>query len=461
MTAENNTTPVKATDGAPEKLGSFRAPKITTLSTCAVIAAAILSIAAIVVIVKLFGTIDEAERVHEHYNECTAAASELMIASDYLTTECRMFVVTGDRRFMDGYYEELLATKRRDAAVDTLSSQAGDERAADELIAALGESNELAALESYAMALTCDAIGTNPLPDAVAAVELKPEDKALSASEKRALAESMVLGDKYREMKALISGDVDDCAAELVRGLEAKVLAIEHSTDRLLIALAAIIVFLMAIVAGAALGNYVLLMRPIGLHEKSLQKGEPFDIVGCLEIRRVANSYNKLLAAAKERAAYLQHEAETDALTGAFNRGSYDRLLEQQDDNYALVLADIDHFKDVNDQYGHEVGDKVLQMVVEAITNRFRSTDYVCRIGGDEFAVILPKAGPENRNVIEKKLAAISDDISKAHDGLPQVTISFGVAFCGEEDANLHHNADKALYGSKRSGRNKTTFYGD
>ena len=120
-------------------------------------------------------------------------------------------------------------------------------------------------------------------------------------------------------------------------------------------------------------------------------------------------------------------------------------------------------FKDVNDTYGHTVGDQLLQKVAAAIDYHFRATDYVCRIGGDEFAVILTEVTPQNRAIIEAKLKLIADDLRDTSDGLPVATLSAGIAFSSdiEPGENIYHAADKALYDAKHKGRDTHSFYGD
>ncbi len=143
------------------------------------------------------------------------------------------------------------------------------------------------------------------------------------------------------------------------------------------------------------------------------------------------------------------------------NRGSFDHVLDTRLSNSALVIVDVDLFKQVNDTYGHAMGDAVLKKVGGALMRWFRSTDYVCRIGGDEFAVVLTQMTWTIRGVVEDKLNAIRDELGSMADGLPPVTISVGVAFSESvEDADaLYRAADEAVYTAKHRGRNQVVFY--
>ena len=107
----------------------------------------------------------------------------------------------------------------------------------------------------------------------------------------------------------------------------------------------------------------------------------------------------------------IRHKAEHDLLTDLLNRGSFDKLLdlyEKGDAPFALIIVDVDSFKTVNDTYGHTEGDAILKKVSGLLLSAFRSIDYVCLIGGDEFAVIMVEMTSELKYTIQEKPAAIS-----------------------------------------------------
>ncbi|XRD24270.1 sensor domain-containing diguanylate cyclase [Lysinibacillus fusiformis] len=159
--------------------------------------------------------------------------------------------------------------------------------------------------------------------------------------------------------------------------------------------------------------------------------------------------------------------SETDKLTGLKNRRFFQDKLEQQLNSYyesakpfSLCILDIDHFKKVNDTFGHQVGDDVLAQLAQLLTQRARKEDTVARYGGEEFVMILP----------DTEIAAakeVGEQIRKtvALDHLPtgQVTISIGMTTVTLEDTGttLLKNADDALYASKKNGRNQVTHFFD
>lgn len=158
-------------------------------------------------------------------------------------------------------------------------------------------------------------------------------------------------------------------------------------------------------------------------------------------------------------------EAITDPLTGLFNRAGYIQKLESawldwQQDNVpaALLVWDIDHFKSLNDQYGHAAGDKVLQSVSTKLRASLRGDDIVARFGGEEFVMLLKNKGIKEGKMMAEKIRCIIADTEFTYKNQPlHVTISCGVAVFLQDDTptTLFERADKALYKAKRTGRNK------
>ncbi len=157
--------------------------------------------------------------------------------------------------------------------------------------------------------------------------------------------------------------------------------------------------------------------------------------------------------------------ASTDPLTGLYNRYKFEqlydsslRLSQQRGTFMSLILLDLDHFKSINDTYGHNVGDEVLQTIGEILKNKMRETDIVCRWGGEEFAILVPAIDIDKGVVIAEKLRK---KIEKTKiDKVGKITASFGVTQIKDELLEeAIEMADKALYEAKRSGRNKVVKY--
>ena len=163
-----------------------------------------------------------------------------------------------------------------------------------------------------------------------------------------------------------------------------------------------------------------------------------------------------------EQRQHLSYLAERDPLTGIGNRRALTASLEDviarqhtKPVTASLVVLDLDHFKDVNDTYGHTIGDKILIRVTEIVDTKIRVTDDLYRYGGEEFVVIAMGAPREAANKLAEQLRVAVE----ASDLLPErpVTISLGVAQLKEGEAydNWLHRADSALYEAKRAGRNR------
>ncbi|HEY8162327.1 MAG: GGDEF domain-containing protein [Methylocystis sp.] len=164
-----------------------------------------------------------------------------------------------------------------------------------------------------------------------------------------------------------------------------------------------------------------------------------------------------------------QAESQKDTLTSAYNRRYFDRKLSnvlaetsRRTMSVSLILADLDHFKAINDEHGHLVGDEVLKMFADQLQKHARTDDIVARYGGEEFAVILPDTRMDAAIAIAEKMRSWLDANNWKIAGKPQsqkITASFGVAQSRPSDsaAELISRADACLYASKSSGRNRVT----
>lgn len=161
----------------------------------------------------------------------------------------------------------------------------------------------------------------------------------------------------------------------------------------------------------------------------------------------------------------LRHYAETDPLTGIGNRRRFFSALEKEfhrceryGSTFSVLILDLDHFKAINDQYGHPAGDKVLCFVCEQMAHCLRSPDLLTRYGGEEFAVLLPLTSLEGAFAVADRIrAAIADAPVEYEEETIPVSASIGVA-CYDKEANpdlLLRKADRALYRAKEAGRNR------
>lgn len=157
----------------------------------------------------------------------------------------------------------------------------------------------------------------------------------------------------------------------------------------------------------------------------------------------------------------LERISQVDSLTGVFNRRKFHEELEISIANalrhhhlFALLMLDIDHFKHINDEFGHQTGDAVLRTICELIKSSIRSSDQMFRVGGEEFCLVTPVAEAEDVHPLAEKIRKVIE----SHDfpGMGRVTISIGIAYFREYDTqeSIYARADAALYGAKHLGRN-------
>ena len=170
-----------------------------------------------------------------------------------------------------------------------------------------------------------------------------------------------------------------------------------------------------------------------------------------------------ILGVFRERAEAL---SLTDALTRLWNRRHFETQLEAEvrrahryHTPLTLMIIDVDRFKTVNDRYGHMQGDRVLRVIADMIRDSFRSTDVVCRYGGEEIAIIAPSTGfPEALALAERAREHIAQTVVPIEGDPYRITVSVGIASMGVHDldgpAELMARADSALYRAKADGRN-------
>ncbi|UVL17304.1 sensor domain-containing diguanylate cyclase [Pseudomonas sp. B21-023] len=162
----------------------------------------------------------------------------------------------------------------------------------------------------------------------------------------------------------------------------------------------------------------------------------------------------------QERIGRLNHDAQTDPLTGLLNRRGLQqalRLLQAEKRGFAVVVLDIDHFKRINDNHGHDIGDLVLQRLAGLMRGTCREGDLLCRTGGEEFLMLLPGAGLEVATAIAGHLRLTVEHTPIEPIG--GITLSLGVAswqpLTGDEPGDTLRKADQALYRAKQKGRNR------
>ncbi len=187
-------------------------------------------------------------------------------------------------------------------------------------------------------------------------------------------------------------------------------------------------------------------------------------IVGAVEVFSDASNHLRILNELSE----LKSQTLTDQLTGLGNRAAVEQEfkrriseLKRYGTPFALLFIDVDHFKDVNDTYGHDTGDTVLALVAKTLKSALRGVDTVCRWGGEEFVALVPKVNEEVfRSVAERMRRFIEVSPLPLNGGSLALTVSVGGAMARPDDtlSSLAARADAMMYQAKRSGRNCTSL---
>lgn len=169
----------------------------------------------------------------------------------------------------------------------------------------------------------------------------------------------------------------------------------------------------------------------------------------------------------------LRYISITDPLTGLYNRRHFEDLIktemkitERHGDKNSLIMIDIDHFKKINDKFGHFSGDAVLKLVATTLKEKLRETDVLCRIGGEEFVVLCKRVGKDEAKLVAEKLrVAMENAVVEVAGSEINITISLGCASIPDANTRtideFYRYADQALYYSKENGRNQFAHYDD
>lgn len=196
--------------------------------------------------------------------------------------------------------------------------------------------------------------------------------------------------------------------------------------------------------------------RAVGVVHAVRDVAQPFSDEEVQRLQSIANHSGNRLGVLRIMAES-QLQAATDGLTGLMNRRSFEnavRRLRTEGIEHSLVMVDLDHFKDLNDTYGHEAGDRALRVFAQVVRDGLRAEDLACRYGGEEFLIVLPKTEVgEAIDAVERIRVALA--AASGRGSTPHFTASFGIAHSSEaaDLEDLVQRADRALFAAKEAGR--------
>ena len=426
----------------------------------------IVTVALTIVVFKAHSTYDAFYEATEEYIACRQSAEQVHEASELLTNQVRAYSFTGDYVHIENYFNEATVTKRREHALKTIKEYVQDESKSVYLENAVSYSEELMNIEYYAMRLRLEADGVSEdkYPEAVKTVTLKPEDAALSDALKIELAKDLVQNNTYDDYKDKIYRNVSLYTQDLLDGTRKRETENSKMFSKYQQIQMIFIVLLICVLMINVAFTTIFLIRPLRKSSKLIVEQNLIPVKGTQEMRTFALLYNKALQKTKSQHERLSYSASHDSLTGINNRSVFDgmcRTLSETSD-ITLAIVDIDNFKQINDTNGHEAGDMVLKAVASLLRDPFRSSDIICRIGGDEFAVIINGVSSNSKDLLENKMQYLIKKLGDTNNDLPAATLSIGIAFGDEKCSfnSLYKQADEALYSVKSTTKNHYKFYG-
>ncbi len=421
--------------------------------------------------VMLFITTMSVYRVKLRYAEIRSATNiyvtardsieELLNRSDFLTEQSRLYIMTADSSYANAYCYEIEVAHRREQAVERLAEVlSDDDRATKMLRDALDESNSLKNLELQAMKLVTLGHGyfLSDFAESIANYKLSDEDLALSKKEMIEKGRNLIFGSAYITSKSIIVNKSRTASVLAEKNIYSYQ---EQTVTKLKKAVVFQEVFILALVVASifiSLLIYYLVVHPLGCFVQNIDLHAKLPVLGSYECRYLAVAYNNFYDINMTHRSQLIYKAEHDSLTHLLNRGALAGLckyLKNYSIPMALLVIDIDKFKEVNDTYGHQVGDSVIQFVANQLSKNFRNGDYIVRYGGDEFLVFMSRMSPEKFYLIERKVKQINSALREFCEGKYKTfSVSVGVSFSKSGyNEKMFPEADSALYYVKEHGR--------
>lgn len=399
---------------------------------------------------------------------CEQSSELIKESANYLTDQARLFVVTHKEEYAAAYLEEINTTQRQQKALSELEKVCSEkDLALQRLKIAMEQGQSLINMELYAIRLAYKVMDKDvaDLPPQIADIPIRNIDATVSNERLKETAVNNLFGEGYLIYKTRINENCRLTISAIEQqikdelNLNASELGVNINRLRLL--------FLMLLIANVSLfiAFAYLIILPLEKFKMAIENDERLNVIGSLECKHLAESYNEIYELKAQNEKSLLKKAEYDALTGILNRRAFDQVCHTSSEKkqpVALLLIDMDNFKYINDNYGHAGGDTALKELARILTETFRTDDYVARIGGDEFAAILPNCSKQAANIVKRKILSVNEKLVNIKDGIKPVSVSVGVAFSEKGfSEDVFKNADRALYIVKENGKRGCEIFED
>ena len=437
------------TAGSAKKIGGIRVGHLNII----LIAAGL--VVALLMVLSMFQTSDSFSQivdVTDDYLTTQSTAGMLSDMSGRLAEQAMAFVQGGPpdlTHAWNGQYSTIVVQ------LDSYEKEVNNTMEDEFLGNAIRAFRANSAAELKAMRLAADPLPMWPdaFPETLRNTELTEEEAALSPEEKKAAAMALLTSEAFLANQEIIPQAVD--SSHRISSEKGQIRA-KQTAERVRSIIrrqTVLILLFVAMAFFALLFNRSLIISPIQRSVDNLDRREQIPERGSYEVRHLARVYNDILKDNEQKRQALSYTATHDALTGLYNRAAFDKAYKMyENDTVGVMVADIDHFKSYNDNYGHDVGDRVLRAVAEKLQEYFRSDDHISRIGGDEFCIIMPNTRHSQADKLSEKIRGINKDLANPEGGMPSVTISAGFAFWDRPnpESTLFKDADKMLLEIKR-----------
>ncbi len=404
------------------------------------------------------------ESIFEKVKICEKDSNILRERTEFLTEQARLFVATQKEQYAKSYIHEIFYAQTMTKAVDSIENECNSNpMAIKRLKNIFVQLGKLAEIEIYAIRLTYNSMNDKNLLKEIENIEIKPEHKNLSKAEQINIAMNLLFDYSYVSQKDRIYENfeltIEAVEQQIRKEFSDKTFELGESLKRLrlsyfILLIATVLIFVLFI---------VLIINPLKKIKEQIKNDETLNFKGAFELVEISERYNELHNIKANREKNLIIKAEYDELTGILNRRAFDRICAEPEYNelaVALLLIDMDNFKNINDSYGHAGGDTALKELARILKETFRTNDYIARIGGDEFAVIMINCKKSAKDSIKQKINSVNNKLSKIADDIKNVSVSVGVAFSDKGFPDqLFKNADEALYKVKEAGKHGCKFY--
>ena len=391
---------------------------------------------------------------------CEQSSELIKESTNYLTDQARLFVVTYKEEYVNDYLKEINVTKRQQKALSELEKVCSEkDLALQRLKIAMEQGQSLINMELYAIRLAYKVMDkdSSEIPAQIAEIPIRSIDDTVPKEKLKNTAVNNLFGEGYLIYKTRINENCRLTISAIEQQIkdELNMNATDLGTNIRRLRYLFLILLIVNVILFIAFAYLIIL--PLERFKTAIENDERLNVIGALECKHLAESYNEIYDLKAQNEKSLLKKAEYDALTGILNRRAFDQVCHTSSEKkqpVALLLIDMDNFKYINDNYGHAGGDTALKELARLLTETFRTDDYVARIGGDEFAAILPNCARSAANIIKQKILTVNEKLVNIKDNIKPVSISVGVAFSEEGfSEELFKNADRALYIVKEKGK--------